>query len=48
MSVPNFVERRGLDRLPSVTGFVVRFPARAKASGGDGGGVGDAVAALTS
>jgi hypothetical protein len=29
MSVPNFVERRGLGRLPSVPGFVVRFPARA-------------------
>jgi hypothetical protein len=27
MSAPNFVERRGLDRLPSVPGFVVRFPA---------------------
>ena len=27
MSVPNFVERRGLDRLPSVPGFVVRFAA---------------------
>jgi hypothetical protein len=27
MSVPDFVERRALDRLPSVPGFVVRFAA---------------------